>query len=354
MIAKLDDALGRGARAWVDAVQRKPTRVIALCAAATAALLTLALTSLGLNTNENDLFSDELRFVTLREEWNASFPSLVDPVIAVVDGTTADLTHSVSQELASLLRANPEHFSDVRLLGGDEFFERNGLLYLEIDELDDLLDNLLAVHPYLSSLSRDLTLRGFLSMLGDATDAKARDDLGDFDLTDVFTRVGDVIAAHREGISRRLSWADVITGRKSTRRDRRRFLLVQPVVNYANLEPAEVTLLGLRDAIDELGLDSRSGVTIRLTGVFPLSYEEMENMTAQSIWAGLASFVMVGVILVAGLGSGRLVLASLATLLVGLVWTAGLAALSVGRLNLISVAFAVLFIGLSIDFAIQI
>ena len=58
-------------------------------------------------------------------------------------------------------------------------------------------------------------------------------------------------------------------------------------------------------------------------------------------------------ILVGGLGSPRLVLASLCTLLVGLVWTAGFAAAAIGHLNLVSVAFGVLFIGLSIDFAIH-
>jgi hopanoid biosynthesis associated RND transporter like protein HpnN len=59
-------------------------------------------------------------------------------------------------------------------------------------------------------------------------------------------------------------------------------------------------------------------------------------------------------VLVKGLGSIRLVTASLVTLLVGLALTAGFAAVVIGHLNLISVTFAVLFIGLSIDFAIHV
>ena len=51
--------------------------------------------------------------------------------------------------------------------------------------------------------------------------------------------------------------------------------------------------------------------------------------------------------------SKRLVLATLATLIMGLVWTAAFAILALGTLNLISVAFAVLFIGLSVDFGIH-
>ncbi|MEZ5833109.1 MAG: hypothetical protein R3D05_18200 [Dongiaceae bacterium] len=41
------------------------------------------------------------------------------------------------------------------------------------------------------------------------------------------------------------------------------------------------------------------------------------------------------------------------TLIVGLIWTFGFATLAIGTLNLVSIAFAVMFIGLSIDFGIQ-
>jgi hopanoid biosynthesis associated RND transporter like protein HpnN len=47
------------------------------------------------------------------------------------------------------------------------------------------------------------------------------------------------------------------------------------------------------------------------------------------------------------------VFTSLITLIMGLIWTASFAAAAVGHLNLISVAFAVLYIGLSVDYAIH-
>ena len=353
MIQTLDDSLGRAACAWVEGVQRRPALVVAAIGAVTAALLTIALTSLGLHTNENDLFSDELRFFALREDFYASFPNLADPVVVVIDGDTADLAHSATERMAHSLRRDLERFAAVYQPDSGEFFERNGLLYLELHELDDLLDNLFAVQPQLSALSRDMSLHGFLTMLGDAASAQARGELEGFDLTDVFERVDGVIAGNLDDRPHSLSWADVITGRTSTRRDRRRFLLVQPMVDFGDLGPAETTLLGLRAIAADLGLNGDSGVRVRATGVLPLSYEEMQNVGAQSVWAGVASFIVVGLILMTGLGSGRLVLASLATLIVGLVWTTGFAALTVGRLNLISAAFAVLFIGLSVDFAIH-
>ena len=65
------------------------------------------------------------------------------------------------------------------------------------------------------------------------------------------------------------------------------------------------------------------------------------------------TILVVLTILWLALRSGRLILAVFISLLVGLSITAALGLAMVGALNLISVAFAVLFIGLGVDFGIQ-
>src|SRR5262249_14433469 len=50
----------------------------------------------------------------------------------------------------------------------------------------------------------------------------------------------------------------------------------------------------------------------------------------------------------------RLLVASLITLVVGIVWTGAFAVAAVGQFNLISIAFAVLFIGIGIDYSIHV
>ena len=103
----------------------------------------------------------------------------------------------------------------------------------------------------------------------------------------------------------------------------------------------------------ELGLTAERGVQIRVTGEPALAHEELESVTRGAGTAGVLALVMVSVVLIAGLGSWRLVLATLGTLLVGLAWTAGFTTAAIGSLNLISVAFAVLYIGLGVDYAIH-
>jgi hopanoid biosynthesis associated RND transporter like protein HpnN len=73
----------------------------------------------------------------------------------------------------------------------------------------------------------------------------------------------------------------------------------------------------------------------------------------QAASSALWSIVLVSLLLVHSLRSFRFFLATLLLLLVGLVWTAGFAAVAIGHLNLISSSFAVIFIGLGVDFGIH-
>jgi hopanoid biosynthesis associated RND transporter like protein HpnN len=63
--------------------------------------------------------------------------------------------------------------------------------------------------------------------------------------------------------------------------------------------------------------------------------------------------LLVGFVLWLALRKARIILAVLVTLVFGLLYTAAIGLWMVGALNLISVAFAVLFVGLGVDFGIQ-
>ena len=69
--------------------------------------------------------------------------------------------------------------------------------------------------------------------------------------------------------------------------------------------------------------------------------------------AGLVSFFLVAILLGFALRSPRLIAGTLVTLAFGLCWTAAFTTFAIGHLNLISVAFVVLFVGLGVDFGIH-
>ena len=130
-------------------------------------------------------------------------------------------------------------------------------------------------------------------------------------------------------------------------------MLVQPVLDYTALEPGEKATDEIRRAAAELGLTPQAGVRVRITGSVALDDEQFATLREGALRSALLSVGSVCLVLLLGLRSPRLVIAILATVIAGLVLTAGFAALAIGSLNLISVAFGVLFVGLAVDFSIQ-
>ncbi|HVH84151.1 MAG TPA: MMPL family transporter, partial [Steroidobacteraceae bacterium] len=133
----------------------------------------------------------------------------------------------------------------------------------------------------------------------------------------------------------------------------RQIIELQPKVNYETLAPAHQAIKAVRKAAAALSLDPAHGVKVRLTGGAAMDEDELKSVEHGVGLASVISLVLVSVLVFLGLRSPRLVFATLATLLLSLMWTAAFAALAIGYLNLISVAFAVLFIGLAVDFSIQ-
>ena len=100
--------------------------------------------------------------------------------------------------------------------------------------------------------------------------------------------------------------------------------------------------------------DVRGGrASVRLTGQVALDDEEFGTVANGAVQGLLLSFALVGVLLFLAVRTWRIAVPILLTLLLGLLATTGFAALAVGTLNLVSVAFAVLFTGIAVDFTIQ-
>ncbi len=354
LTGSIDEYLGRVAAAFVARVQRRAGTVIVLFLIATAVIGAYAAATLRINSSEIDIFSGDLRVMKLRADYFDNFPELRDPIVVVVDAATPDLAHDSTKRLAQRLRMEPELFPGVYQPDGGKFFEEHGLLYLSTTELQDTVDRLSQVQPFLSRLSRNQSIGGLFTLLDEAGTAVDSGQLEQSMLGDTFDSVSQVIDNYLAGRDTPLSWQKLLDVGRSSETPYRRFLLVKPVVDFSRIRPAEDTLLGLRKVVSELGLDNNDAVRVRTTGTFPLAYEESKHILEQVSWAGLASLTLVTIILLVGLGSLRLVFCSVLTLLVGLVWTAGFAAAAIGHLNLISIAFGVLFIGLGIDFAIHV
>ena len=274
-----------------------------------------------------------------------------DNLVLVIDAETTEAAEAATNALATRLRTEKASLDWVYRPGGGEFFARNALLYLDTAELEDLIDNLAAIQPFIGSLTQDPSAAELFTITTQALTHP--EDIDERQLARMLSRLSEAIEASLDGRTQQLSWQEVMLDRESTVNDKRRILLVKPKLNYDALLPAGPAMDKIRDIAIELGITADNAQSLRITGSLAMSVEELESVSRGAASAAVSALVFVSIILVVGLRSFKLVLASVLTLLVGLSFTAAFAAFAIGHLNLISVAFAVLYIGLGIDFAIH-
>ena len=353
-IETLADTYRNFLAAWVSWSVRHARFTAIVTLIMTAAALGYFIDNLQINTSTTNMLSKDLPFRQHARAIDQAFPQMDNTFVVVIEGQTADIADDAALVLGTALRKRSKQFADVYDLKGDPFFRRNGLLYLDMGELHDLSARLAGAQPFLATLWRDSSLRGFFAMLGLAVEEAIRSDApGPLKLTAAFNAIADVADAQQAGRFHLLSWTKLMGAADDTVADRRRFIIVKPALDYGSLQPASDAIDMVRKLSAELGLTRERGLRVRLTGSVVLDEEELESVETGMGLAAIISLTLVLFLLVVGLRSLPLVLASLGTLLAGLVWTAAFAILAIGALNLISVAFAVLFIGLSVDFGIH-
>src|SRR5690606_2101188 len=154
------------------------------------------------------------------------------------------------------------------------------------------------------------------------------------------------------GAPRALSWQVLFSGEPQKRRYRE-LIILKPLLDYTQLQPAEQPIAAVHAAARQADIAEGGPVQLRITGEVALAEEELSSSLSGMEFAGVMTFFMVWGVLYFAMRRGALIFNVLICLGMGLLLTAAFATLVVGHLNLISIAFAVLYIGLGADFAIH-
>ncbi len=349
------DRIGNGYQrflVWlVERCRRAAVWVVIGCLASAGLSAAYAVTNLTLDTDPMNLLDPDLPFRQLQRDFEAAFPQLDDLIVVVVDQGAAERRRDAVHALAERLERQPAFFSSVYQPQQDDFFDRYGLLYFDVEELWQLDERLTTWEPFLGTLVHDPSLRGLFSILTSALEEDPTPEQRKR-LATMFTLLREAIDAQRLGRPHALGWKQAMLEDLTDKGDPLHgFLLVQPRLDYSNLKAAGEPL----DALRRHGRDlaDQFDVRIRLTGSIPIEEEERETIAAGAGVAAGLSLGLVSFVLFVGLRSVRLVIAMLCTLVVGLLWTAAFAVVTIGSLNFISASAPVLFIGLGVDFGIQ-
>ncbi len=341
---RIDQLLSR----WFYFSMRHAVLVIAISILAAAGALYYTVNNLRINTYPGNMFSDELPWRQDKLAYERAFPQFKDSIVIVLDAPTEDLARDAAKRLYRRLSNESDQLKWVFYPPGKSFFRENGLLYEDIEELEKTSDNLAKIQPFLAEVAGDQSIRGTFNLLGRALEE--RNDLN-LDFGNIFDHLAKAMDAYLDGNATPLSWVEVMRGTDSTAEDKRVLIEVMPKIEYKTLTPGEDLIASIRKIGTELHLADH-GVTMRLSGAAALSIDELKSASVGAQKASVGSFLGVSLVMLVGLRSLFLVFTVQIGLVLGLIFTAAFAALALGELNLISVAFSVMYIGIGADYAI--
>jgi hopanoid biosynthesis associated RND transporter like protein HpnN len=339
--------LGRIVVALVRLSLRRTVSVLLLLTLATGGAGWLAATRFTLDSDVTKLFPQDLPWRLAERQIEAAFPQRLDLILIVLDAPDAREAERRGAALAAALRAHPALFRSVRRPDEGRFWATQGLLYLDLPEVQSITEQIIAAQGLLGPFAADPSLRGVADLLRLMGEGLARGEAEPARLAAPLAAFADAAEAALQGRVAPPDWERLLTGREPRPLELRRLILVQPALDYEQLTAGAAATEVIRAEA------ARLGVPIRLTGPVPMADEEFATVSAGAVENSILSFVLVGVLLWMALRSWRLIWPLLVLIVVGLVWTAGLGLLLVGSYNPLSIAFAVLFIGLGVDFGIQ-
>ncbi len=364
-IPQADDSLfARPLRLATRLVLRFPVAVIVVGVLLALFSAVLASKHLGFHTSRLDLLNPDSGYNKLWIEYIKEFGDKDDAVI-VVEGPSSEQVVPVLEELSEALAREGQLFHAILHEVDLSKIRSKGLHYLSVDELAEIDRGLDRVEPILqgdwSQLNLGKTWAGINDHLTGARDvggAAMRAAPG----TNLCRLADSLFVAMSQPGTYRSPWQDVNEGLATLSQAGSEYLLT----NEGRLGFVLLRISGGEDqfaqgnhAIDRLReliaqtQSHHAETKIGLTGLPVMENDEMRGSQSDMIRASILSLVGVACLFIAGFGGLRHPLVTVATLILAMLWSLGYITLAVGHLNILSVSFGVILIGLGIDFGIH-
>ncbi len=317
------------------------------------AAATYAIGHFAINTDTGALLSPKLPYHRGQVAFARAFPRTDNLIVVVVDGRTPELAEAGAAGLADKLASQPALFSNVRRPDGGPFWSQEGLLFAPAADVKTDMDRLIAAEPFLGPVAADPSMRGLMGALSTALKGVTTGQATLSSLRTPIARLADALEAVEAGKPAFFSWRTLITGAAADPHELRKLVLVNPKLDYTQLEPGAKASQAIRDTARALGLTPDQGVTVRLTGNIPLQDDEFGSLSERALPIALTAFAAIVLMLWFAVRSARIIVAILNTTLIGLTMAAAFGLAVFHTFNALSIAFIPLFVGLGIDFGIQ-
>lgn len=337
-----------------------PWRVLLLAFLLFGLSLGYTATHIEFATDRAALVDENERFAALARDFQKEFPTNED-LIVVISGGSAAQRENFSDQLSARLEARPELYSDIFTKVELPFLRHQALLYLEVDDLEKLLDSLRKAQGMVSALAGQ---QGVGELLAQTTR----------DLEQMLPVLNEILGQLLKSLQTRGRYAYVSPWEKAffasepSDEENRGDMLREAgrIAFYNTLAGGRIHLLLARPNLEKLGesiaclrkevkrlTPAFPELDIGITGELVLDEDEMLSSTQDSARATLWSLVLVVLLFAVSFHRPWRPAMALVALILAVGWTLGFTTLAIGHLNLLTVTFATMLVGLGVDFGVH-
>jgi len=344
-------------------IPRHPWKIVVVALLLTAASAYLAITKLSLDADQDNLISEKLAYHKRYKDFLREFGD--QEYLYLVIEANGDLSRAKAFVRAAAERlARLPDIREVTYKIDNPALEKSFLLLLTQDELKSLSD---MVGGGAFSIQRFAALSGLEGLFNTINEEikKPLSPAEEKKLTLGFTFLDGLVRSLDDAVTKGAPYESKLEelffgggyfdpeGYLVTKNKKFVLCLIMPSKDYSTLAVIEEPLRRIRSAIDETKKEF-PGVSAGLTGRPVLAADEMATSSRDMNMATILAIVAVAVIFIVSFRSITRPLLAMTALVMGIVWTYGFVTIAFGTLNLLSIVFAIILVGASIEYGIHV
>ncbi|MBK5274043.1 MAG: MMPL family transporter [Desulfuromonadales bacterium] len=346
-------------------VSKQPRLILTLALLCSIASVIYTVKNMEFLTGRDDLMPKSAPFQVDYRAYRAEFGDQ-EEIVAVIESDDAERATRAADALYTRLNREKGVFREVFHPGGLPYFRNNGLLFMPLEDIRQLRSTLTMAAPVLKDLAAAPSIQTLFTSLTRQIDGylarPAPDNLKSltFMLTTLdkgFKAFDGKPGGSGTGLSMDSFLKGTSDGKPSMLENagKQQVVTVLPIKEQGSFVPAEKAIKTVRIALDEILKNPEfKGIKGGLTGVPVLEYEEMATSQHDIGIATVLSLTLTVILLLFAFRGLLNVIAAMVSLIVGICLSFGFATLAVGHLNILSMVFAIMLIGLGIEYGIQV
>jgi uncharacterized protein len=324
-------------------------------------LVTVKYPGLEFDTSRNNLVGSNKSYHQNFLRFKHEFPTQ-DDLVVVVESENTEKNRQFVERLGAKLEAETNTFHDVFYKGDLKMLGSKALLFVPDKDLADLSNTLKGFEPFITQFSRTTNLISLFNMIcTQFRTAKQETNAQNDAMIKSLPALERIVAQAADSLRRQgTPPSPGITALFDPGKEAERQMYITfgegriyLVTTQAPKEEGNTrAVIRLRELVEETKLEV-PGLNVGLTGEPVLELDEMAQSQKDTAVAAVVSLVLCALIFIYGYQeTGRPVKATLC-LLVGLGYTLAFATLVIGHLNILTITFLPILIGLAIDYGVH-